>query len=134
MLWRVSNEWQRVMRDALAEYELSHVQFVLLASTVWLEDQNIKVSQAAIVRQTAIDKMMVSDVTKTLESKGFVKRHKDPQDGRAQVLTATPIGEKTLRGAMKAVEKANRSFFGRSHFGQDTIVELLQSLSTFDRE
>ncbi len=31
MLWRVTNSWQRTIRAALAPFDLTHVQFVLLA-------------------------------------------------------------------------------------------------------
>ncbi|HEY0518719.1 MAG TPA: hypothetical protein VGC84_04425, partial [Ilumatobacteraceae bacterium] len=37
VLWQVATVWQREIRDALADLELTHAQFVLLASVGWLE-------------------------------------------------------------------------------------------------
>jgi hypothetical protein len=39
LLWRVTNRWQAAMRAALAPHELTHVQYVLLASLTWLSDR-----------------------------------------------------------------------------------------------
>ena len=36
LLWRVTLAWQRRIRAALAHHELTHVQFVVLASLWWL--------------------------------------------------------------------------------------------------
>jgi DNA-binding MarR family transcriptional regulator len=130
MLWRVSNEWQREIREVLAALGLTHVQFVLLANLIWLEDQGLKVTQAVLARQTAIDKMMVSDVVKTLEEKKMILKRPDPNDGRAHLLGSTKASERLVKVAMKAVEGTNRRFFARSSHSTDAIVEMLQSLSS----
>ena len=36
LLWKISNAWQRRLRVALQPYELTHSQFVLLA-TGWIK-------------------------------------------------------------------------------------------------
>lgn len=36
LLWQVTNTWQAAQRAALRPYDLTHVQFVLLASLTWL--------------------------------------------------------------------------------------------------
>ena len=36
LLWQVTNRWQAAQRAALKPFELTHVQFVLLASLTWL--------------------------------------------------------------------------------------------------
>ena len=66
MLWRVGNEWQREIREALKPHDLTHAQFVLMASTIWLEDHGHEVNQAALSKQAVMDKMMVSDVIRGL--------------------------------------------------------------------
>jgi hypothetical protein len=37
MLWRVTNAWQASIRAALRPFDLTHVQFVLLAALTWLD-------------------------------------------------------------------------------------------------
>ena len=132
MLWRVSNEWQSKIRTALKPFDLSHAQFVLLASTIWLEDHGLGVSQAALSRQAVMDKMMVSDVVHLLEKKQLIKRSKDPLDSRCVAIKATKKGVSVLQDAMKVVESANRGFFSRSSFSQKEILEMLHSLSNMD--
>lgn len=129
MLWRVSNEWQREMRESLGKIGLTHAQFVILANTIWLEDQGAKVTQAVIARQTAIDKMMVSDVVKILVEKKLIERKPDPDDGRADLMCSTKESERLIKVAMRAVDSTNRLFFGRSHHDTGKIVEMLHSLS-----
>jgi len=131
MLWRVSNEWQREMREALKDFDLTHAQFVLLAATIWLEDQNVNVNQAALSRHAAMDKMMVSDVIRTMEKKELVKREASKEDARSFSIRATQQGLSLLPKAMKAVETRNEMFFSRSEFGEHKIAEVLRSLSTF---
>lgn len=132
MLWRVSNEWQSTIRTALKDVDLTHAQFVLLASTIWLEDHGKTVNQAALSRQAAMDKMMVSDVVKGLEKKKFIRRTKSLTDARSLTIAPTQKGVDVLKSGMKAVEKSNRIFFSRSHFNQTEIVEMLRSLSSME--
>lgn len=40
LLWRSTLRWQRTIIAALRPLELTHVQFVLLASTWWLTEQS----------------------------------------------------------------------------------------------
>ena len=70
MLWQATNLWQRRMRSALKESNLTHVQFVLLASTIWLKNHEMEPTQVAISRFAHADVMMVSQVLRSLEEKG----------------------------------------------------------------
>ena len=45
LLWRVTLSWQRRMRAALAPHDLTHVQFVLLASLWWLQEHSGRPTQ-----------------------------------------------------------------------------------------
>ena len=129
LLWQVANQWQRHIRIALKDLDLTHVQFVLLASIVWLEDQGKEVNQAILSKQASIDKMMVSDVVRTLEKKELIERKAKPSDGRAFLIHPTPAGVKVSKKAIHAVEKADREFFSRSHLPQKDLVECFKSLS-----
>ena len=48
LLWQVTNVWQRRMKKALRETGLTHVQFVLLVSTVWLNNHGENATHVAI--------------------------------------------------------------------------------------
>nr|WP_240902188.1 MarR family winged helix-turn-helix transcriptional regulator [Arthrobacter silviterrae] len=114
-LWHVTNRWQAVMRAALAPHGLTHVQYVLLASLVWLHsvEPDRQMTQAALAEHTATDVMMTSQVLRALEAKGMVERARHPGDGRARILRPTPRGILAARAATGDVEAADASFFGR---------------------
>lgn len=113
LLWRVTNRWQAAMRAALAPHELTHVQYVLLASLTWLGDTEPErlVTQVDLAAFAATDPMMTSQVLRTLERAGLVERLPHPTDGRARVLRATPDGAAAARRATADVEAADAAFF-----------------------
>ncbi len=74
LLWQVTNLWQREIRKALEQYDLTHSQFVLLASTHWLTLQNKDVTQVLLSMHTKIDPMTTSKVLRPLQTKGLLKR------------------------------------------------------------
>src|SRR5882762_8526795 len=74
LLWQVTNLWQREIKKALEQYDLTHSQFVLLASTHWLTLQKKDVTQVLLSVHTKIDPMTTSTVLRTLQAKGLLKR------------------------------------------------------------
>lgn len=109
-LWRVTNRWQAAQRAALKPFEITHVQFVLLASLAYLETGEI--TQSELAAHAGTDPMMTSQVLRALESKGLVSRLAHPSDGRARVLAATTEGRELANRAVREVERCDREFFG----------------------
>ncbi len=110
MLWRVTNAWQRAIRATLAPFELTHVQFVLLA-VLASSERGTPVTQRDLAERAATDAMMTSQVLRALESKGLVERAAHPTDRRARVLSITPAGLTVVNRANVAVEAADADFF-----------------------
>jgi DNA-binding MarR family transcriptional regulator len=111
LLWQVTNRWQSAVRAALKPHDLTHVQFVLLASLTWLS-RGGPVTQRQLADHAATDPMMTSQVVRTLEAKGLLRRDTDPNDGRAKALTVTETGAAAANRAVVAVEACDRAFFG----------------------
>jgi DNA-binding MarR family transcriptional regulator len=111
LLWRVTNRWQAGVRAALKPWDLTHVQFVLLASLTWLVDEG-PVTQKQLAEHAATDPMMTSQVLRALEAKGLVVRAPHPEDGRARALSVTPEGARIANESVVAVEAWDRSYFG----------------------
>ena len=135
LLWQVTNLWQRQMRAVLKDVDLTHVQFVLLASLAWLcRDDRAVVSQSALALHARIDVMMTSQVLRTLEQKGFIARVAHPHDTRANALSVTPQGTQLAQRAIQLVEAADRRFFGP--LGADILQfnGALQILATTEEE
>jgi DNA-binding MarR family transcriptional regulator len=111
MLWQVSNRWQAAQRAALRPFELTHVQFVLLASLTWLAADGT-VTQRALADQAATDPMMTSQVLRALEARGLVTRLPHPDDRRAMLVDVTDTGISLVNRAIGAVERCDAEFFG----------------------
>ena len=92
LLWHVTLRWQRDMAAALAPLGLTHVQFVLLATTWWLNSDGQSPNQLGVARQAGTDVKMTSEVLRKLEAKGLIRREVDPADTRARRLLATEQG------------------------------------------
>jgi DNA-binding MarR family transcriptional regulator len=122
LLWRVTRRWQRELTAALKPLDLTHVQFVLLASTWWLD----RPTQRELADQAGTDPMMTSQVVRTLEKRGLVERRPDPDDARARRLSVTRRGRTLAQRAIKVVEEADRAFFAPADAGQ--LTETLRTL------
>ena len=110
LLWQVTNRWQAAQRAALKPLGLTHVQFVLLASLVWLRSDGA-VTQRMLADHAATDPMMTSQVLRVLETRGLIERAPHPADGRAQALSATIGGRRLADKAVVAVEACDKAFF-----------------------
>ncbi|PIE79240.1 MAG: MarR family transcriptional regulator, partial [Candidatus Delongbacteria bacterium] len=89
LLWKTTNLWQREIKKALKKYDLTHTQFVVLASTYWLSNQNEHITQVEIANFIAIDKMMTSNVVRKLIDKKLISREEHKTDTRAKVVRLT---------------------------------------------
>ena len=104
LLWQVTLGWQRAVTATLKPLGLTHVQFVLLASTWWLNSHDEEPSQAALSAFAGVDVKMASEVIRTLEGKGLVTRRVDEGDSRARRLVVTEAGAALAPRAIAAVE------------------------------
>lgn len=111
LLGQVTMLWQRKQKRVLDPLDLTHTQFVLLASLAWLSKTSHSVTQVDIARQSNADRMMVSKVLRTLENKGFITRHEHETDTRAKIIRLTTKGQNVLQAALTSVEDADHEFF-----------------------
>ena len=124
LLWRVTLSWQRQMRAALARHDLTHVQFVLLASLWWLQEHGGgPPTQAGLAEHAGTEEMMTSQVLRRLAARGLLRRDPDPADGRARRLGLTPAGRELASAWLSRPASKNR----------DVRSELLVKLALLDR-
>ncbi len=129
LLWQVTNLWQREIRKALEKYNLTHSQFVLLASIYWLTLHKQEVTQIVLSSHTKIDPMTTSTVLRTLQAKKLLQRQEHATDTRAKTVSLTEEGKKIIKQAVKTVEKFDNDFFSplgdkTSEFNKKLIVLL----------
>jgi DNA-binding MarR family transcriptional regulator len=127
LLWHITLRWQRRIAAALAPLDLTHVQFVLLACTWWLNEQRERPTQVRLAAQAGTDVKMTSQVLKALEKRGLVEREVDPADTRARRLRATPRGERLAPRAIAVVEAVDAEFF--SELGTADAIDFLGRLA-----
>ncbi|SDL25539.1 MarR family winged helix-turn-helix transcriptional regulator [Siphonobacter aquaeclarae] len=118
LLWQVTTLWQREIKKRLDELNVTHSQYVLLASLLWLTGQERPVTQIDLSLHSKIDPMTTSTVLRTLEKKGWVQRAEHPTDTRAKTVVLTPAGIDLVRRAIPVVEQTDLSFFSATDVGE----------------
>jgi DNA-binding MarR family transcriptional regulator len=126
LLWQVVHSWQRQVELALAELDLTHLQFVLLTGIGWLTRHGELLTQVQLSEFCKIDAMQISQVAQKLEIKQWIKRSTHPTDTRAKVLSLTLEGEEILKQALPLIEHLDAKFFG--HCNQVTLLTELKLL------
>jgi DNA-binding MarR family transcriptional regulator len=111
LLWHVTLRWQRDIAAVLGPLGLTHVQFVLLTCTWWLNTHGEEPNQLTLARQAGTDVKMTSQVLRSLEAKGLIVREVDPSDTRAKRLRVTKSGARLAPRAVTAVEAVDERFF-----------------------
>lgn len=132
LLWHATLRWQRDIAAALGPLDLTHVQFVLLACTWWMNKHGEHPNQLAVARQAGTDVKMTSQVLRALETKGLIEREVDPADTRAKRLRVTTAGAELAPRAITAVEAVDASFF--EPVARDQAVTLLSRLARLETE
>jgi DNA-binding MarR family transcriptional regulator len=130
LLWHATLRWQRGVAAALVPLDLTHVQFVLLACTWWLNEQGERPTQVRLAAQAGTDVKMTSQVVRSLEQKGLLRREVDASDTRARRLRVTARGARLAPRAIEAVEAVDAEFF--AELPRTQAVDVLSRLARFD--
>jgi DNA-binding MarR family transcriptional regulator len=125
LLWHATLRWQRGISEALAPLGLTHVQFVLLACTWWLNEQGRRPSQIALAAFAGTDVKMTSQVLRSLERKGLIQRTVDHQDTRVRQVRVTRRGARLAPRAIAVVQQVDAEFFEEAP-SEDVILLLRQ--------
>lgn len=134
LLWQTTVVWQRLIKEALEPYGISHAQFVVMAVLLWFSKKDKAVTQVNIIGMSKLDKMTVSKSLKKLVSLGLVVRHEKPEDTRAKLVQLTKAGIDLACKLVPLVESVDEDFFGKLPKNQekDLIVVLRKLTETED--
>lgn len=125
LLWHAVLRWQRAAAAALAPTGLTHTQFRLLTSIVWLhEHEGYDPSQRDVAEHMGVDAMVTSQVVRTLARGGLVERVGDERDARVRRLQVTDAGRKLALEAIDIIEALDDEFFGTGELRETSIVTL----------
>lgn len=129
LLWHISTSWRSSIEVVLKALDLTHPQFVVLATLGWLTRNGDLVTQATVGKMACLDPNTTSQIIKGLEQKELVKREQS-SDGRAKNPLLTPKGNKTLAKALPAVEAADAQFFEKLTSNEmSCMINIFQKLS-----
>lgn len=85
----------------LAPAELTNVQFAILAAL----DATPDIDQSALGARTSLDSSTLGEVCGRLVERGLIERHRDPDDGRRNLLALSDEGRTALARVAPAVER-----------------------------
>lgn len=134
LLWRVSLSWRNAIEEVLKAFDLTHPQFVVLATTAWLTRNGKHTSQIDISKLAGLDPNTTSQILRGLEAKNFIVRLRSLNE-RNKNPNLTELGSQILHKALPAVEKADLKFFEfLSSSEMSKFIQILQDFkNTSDR-
>ena len=129
LLWQTTIIWQRQIKKALEKYNISHAQFVIMATLLWWSYHLYDTTQVLIGNLTKLDKMTVSKSLKKLVSFGYISRIENKVDARAKSIALTEKGKDMTRVLVPIVESIDSEFFGEaSKDEQNILIKILSNL------
>ena len=126
---RVYNKWHSMIKKELKKMNLTHPQFVVLASLAYLSQNGNEITQIMISKLAGIDVMTVSQILKLLEKNDFVKRKEHSRDTRAKAVILNKKGEEVLQKAVPLVEQIDEIFFGKLDTDEEQFKHFLARLN-----
>ncbi len=132
LLWKVSTQWRWHIETELAKIGLTYQQFVLLASLGWTTRNNAGMTQVKLAQHCGTDVTMTSQVLRSLERKGYVKRLQREDDARSKFSQVTEHGAAIVEQAIPLVEAVDRQFFDILGTDIKQYVEMQQRLRRED--
>lgn len=110
LLWKVSTQWRTALEKTLKQFDLTHPQFVVLASTAWLTKNDNNIAQIDVSRAVDLDPNTTSQILRGLEGKQLIKRVRFSNE-RSKNPHLTSLGFELLAQALPAVEQTDKLFF-----------------------
>jgi DNA-binding MarR family transcriptional regulator len=131
LLWQVSRQWEKTIKDVLARQEFTYLEYILLSRLVELEKTEKQITQVKLAQYSGTEIMLTSKALRTLEEKGFIKRKKFVGDSRANLLGLSDKGAKRAEKIQKIVMETEDAFFAsleakRSLFSKN-LAKVFQS-------
>ena len=126
---RVYNKWHSMIKKELKKMNLTHPQFVVLASLAYLSQNDNEITQIMISKLSGIDVMTISQILSLLEKNDFVKRKEHSRDTRAKAVILNKKGEEVLQKAVPLVEQIDEIFFGKLDTDEEQFKHFLARLN-----
>jgi DNA-binding MarR family transcriptional regulator len=125
LLRRAQQLHAAVFAEVVSEAELTTPQFALLSAL----RSSPEIDQVRLSQLLAIDRSTIADVASRLEQRGLIRRQRDVQDGRRNLLSLTQQGRELHdRTFPEVVEVGKRLMAPLNNRDQATLLRCLTSL------
>jgi DNA-binding MarR family transcriptional regulator len=128
LMWQVSLTWQREQKKALNNLGLTLTQSYVLVGVCEYYAQGVSPSMTRLSEYLSFNKMMTSEVVKTLINKKYIIKKSDPQDRRGWCLEPSTKGLLMMKRARKQSFFFEQQFFKFSNDNKKNLYELLEHL------
>ena len=118
LIWQTSNLWQSNIRKQISEFNLSFNEYLILETLYNLSKILPDINQTDIVKNSFIDKSVVSAKLTQLDKKKLIRKML-PNDNRSNKLTLTKEGKLIIQKIINDVIASENVFF--SKLNQETF-------------
>lgn len=110
LLWKAANLLQRSHSAALRPLGVTPAQFSFMTCLVYMNSKS-GVTSKQISTLSGLDKMMVSDLVKTLKKKQLIVTVPNPEDNRSFLISPTALGKNLTNQSVRSIEALDLKFF-----------------------
>lgn len=125
------NNWHTEIKKQLKQIDLTHPQFVVMASLGYLSQYDEEVTQVMIATLAEMDVMTTSQILTLLDKKGWLIRKTHSIDTRAKAIELTAVGQQILVKALPIVETIDARYFACLGEEQETFKHNLKKLAAY---
>ena len=127
LIWQTSNLWQSKIRKKLIKFKISFNEYLILETIYKLSQFLSNISQVDIVKNSFIDKTVVSAKLSQLNSKKLIKKL-TPNDNRSNKLLLTKEGFNLIKSVILEVGEAENEFFDKLNQENFNFINSLKLL------
>ena len=127
LIWQTSNLWQSKLRSKLSKYNISFNEYLIIETIYNLSNINHDISQVDIVKNSFIDKSVVSAKLTQLNKKKLIKKV-TPNDNRSNKLMLTSEGIIIIEKIIDDIITTEKNFFSKLNHETFNFINSLKLL------
>ena len=127
LIWQTSNLWQSRIRNQISKFNLSFNEYLILETVYNLSKSLSDINQVDIVKNSFIDKSVVSAKLTQLDKKKLIKKM-TPNDNRSNKLALTREGIIVVEKIINDVIETENFFFRKLNQESFNFINSLKLL------
>ena len=127
LIWQTSNLWQSRIRNQISKFNLSFNEYLILETVYNLSKSLSDINQVDIVKNSFIDKSVVSAKLTQLDKKKLIKKM-TPNDNRSNKLALTREGIIVVEKIINDVIETENFFFRKLNQERFNFINSLKLL------